>query len=304
MMSASPALPLFVLVGPTASGKSGAAVPVARALDAEIISLDSMALYRGMDIGTDKPRDLGGVRHHLLDLLEPTERFDLARFLAAADAAITGIRERNHRVLVVGGTGLYLMGLLKGVFGGAPRDPAFRATLSGVSGDTLHARLLEIDEATAARVHKNDRRRIVRALEVHAVTGKPLSELQTQFEGEDRYASVVAGVRRTRDDLRRRARLRIDQMWAEGLVEEVRGLELGDTAGQAVGYKEVAGFLSGEYDEEEAKRLVLRNTMRLVRRQGTWFKRFDVTWVDASPTDDAGTLCPKLLEIYRGATTP
>jgi len=93
-------------------------------------------------------------------------------------------------------------------------------------------------------------------------------------------------------------------MWAEGLVEEVRGLELGDTAGQAVGYKEVAGFLAGEYDEEEAKRLVLRNTMRLVRRQGTWFKRFDVNWVDASPTDDAGTLYPKLLEIYRGATTP
>ncbi|MEE8107209.1 MAG: tRNA (adenosine(37)-N6)-dimethylallyltransferase MiaA [Planctomycetota bacterium] len=296
--------PIFVLVGPTASGKSGSAIPVAKELGAEIVSLDSMALYRGMDIGTDKPRDLHGVRHHLLDLLDPAERFDLARYLADADAAISGIRERNKRVLIVGGTGLYLMGLLKGVFGGAPRDPAFRATLSGVAADTLHARLREVDEATAARVHQNDRRRIVRALEVHAVTGRPLSELQTQFEGEDRYASVVAGVRRSRDDLRRRARLRIDQMWAEGLVEEVRGLELGDTAGQAVGYKEVAGFLAGEYDEGEAKRLVLRNTMRLIRRQGTWFKRFDVHWVDAGPTDDPAALCPKLIAIYRGDATP
>ncbi len=291
--------PLLVLVGPTASGKSGAAIPLARQLDAEIVSLDSMLLYRGMDIGTDKPDDKGGVPHHLVDCLEPTETFDLARYLGRADEAIADIKSRKKRILVVGGTGLYLMGLLKGIFQGPPPDPELRARLDALSPDAIFHRLAAADPDSLNRIHPHDRRRQRRALEVFEQTGVPLSKLQTQFQQKDRYPGIFAGIRRPRGELHERIRRRVDAMWAAGLVDEVRGLELGPTAAQAVGYKEVAGFLRGEYDEAEARRLVVRNTVRLVRRQNTWFKRFPVEWVDAG--DD---LVERLLVVYRGSATP
>jgi tRNA dimethylallyltransferase len=290
--------PLFVLVGPTAGGKSRAAVPVARELGAEIVSLDSMLLYRGMDIGTDKPAT-GGVPHWLIDLLDPSERFDLRRYIEQADRAIADITARGRRVLVVGGTGLYLRGLLKGVFEGVAREPGFRARLAGTEAPVLHARLEEVDPAAAARIHRNDRRRIVRALEVYAVTGRPLSELQTQFEGPDRYAAIFAGLAWPRRALRERVRARVAEMFRAGLVAEVSGLELGPTAAQAVGYKEVLGALAGEYDMDEARRLIERNTMRLARRQATWFKRFPIRWVDGTAED----VVARLLAVYRGSTS-
>jgi len=290
--------PLYVLVGTTAAGKSRVALPVARALDAEIVSLDSMLVYRGLDVGTDKPRDRGGIPHHLIDLLDPSERFDLRRYLEQADAAIADIRARGRRVLVVGGTGLYLMGLLKGVFEGPPRDPALRERLGREEAPQLHARLAVVDPATAARLHPNDRRRITRALEVFLATGLPLRELQTQFEGPDRYAAVLAGLRLPPDVLRARVRARIDAMLQAGLVEEVSGLALGPTASQAVGYKEVLGALEGRYDLAEARRLIERNTLRLARRQRTWFRRFPVTWVDGTAPDAA----ERVLAVYRGST--
>ncbi len=274
----TPVPAIFVLVGPTASGKTACAIEVAPVLDAEIVSLDSMLLYRGMDIGTDKPRDQGGVRHHLIDLLDPTDRFDLARYIEQADAAIADIHARGKRALIVGGTGLYLMGLLKGVFEGAPRDPAYRATLAEIPAPDLHGRLTEVDPTTAKKLHPNDRRRITRALEVWRTTGTPLSALQTQFDGPDRYDAVLVGLQADREHLRARIRARIDEMFRDGLVEEVAGLTLGDTAGQGVGYKEIVAMLAGEHDEAEARRLIERNTVRLVRRQSTWFKRFDITW--------------------------
>lgn len=273
---------LLVLVGPTASGKSGVAIPVARALDAEIVSIDSMLLYRGMDIGTDKPQDTGGVRHHLIDLLDPSERFDLRHYIDLADAAIADIRARGKQALVVGGTGLYLMGLLKGVFEGAPRDEEFRTRMAPQTSAVLHGRLREVDPTTADRVHPNDRRRILRALEVYETTGVPLSQLQQQFDGPDRYETRIAGIQRDRTELKRRIETRVDAMLAAGLVDEVAGLDLGPTASQAVGYKEIAGFLRGEYDLTEARRLIVSHTIRLVRRQGTWFKRFAVHWTDGS----------------------
>lgn len=290
--------PLFVLVGPTAGGKSSAAVPLARELGAEIVSLDSMLLYRGMDIGTDKPAT-GGVKHWLIDLLDPQERFDLRRYIAEAERAIADITARGRRVLVVGGTGLYLQGLLKGVFEGVARDPELRARLADVEPAALHARLEEVDPEAAARIHENDRRRIVRALEVHAATGRPLSALQTQFEGPDRYAAVIAGLAWPRPALKARVRARVAAMLEAGLVDEVAGLELGPTAAQAVGYKEVLGALRGDYDLEEARRLIERNTMRLARRQATWFKRFPIRWVDGAAPD----VVERILAIYRGSTS-
>ncbi|MHC4973023.1 MAG: tRNA (adenosine(37)-N6)-dimethylallyltransferase MiaA [Planctomycetota bacterium] len=290
--------PLFVLVGPTAGGKSRAAVPVARELGAEIVSLDSMLLYKGMNIGTDKPAT-GGVPHHLIDLLDPQERFDLRRYIEEADRAIADITARGRRVLVVGGTGLYLQGLLKGVFEGVARDAELRARLADTEPAVLHARLREVDPEAADRIHENDRRRIVRALEVHAATGRPLSALQTQFEGPDRYPAILAGLAWPRRALKQRVKTRVEAMFRAGLVDEVSGLALGPTAAQAVGYKEVSGALRGDYDLEEARRLIERNTMRLARRQATWFKRFPIRWVDGAAAD----VVARLLAVYRGSTS-
>jgi len=282
--------PLLVLVGPTASGKSSAAIPVARALDAEVVSLDSMLLYRGMDIGTDKPRETGGVPHHLVDLLDPSERFDVRRYIDLAETAIGEIRARGRRVLVVGGTGLYLMALLKGVFEGPRCNAPLRARLADLESPELHRRLAAVDPETAGALHPNDRRRITRALEVFEATGRSLREQQTQFEGPDRHAAAIAGIRWPRAQLAQRIRQRVAAMFDAGLVDEVRRLDLGPTASQAVGYKEVLGALRGEYDLAEARRLVERNTLRLARRQETWFKRFPVRWIDGAAEDVVGRL--------------
>jgi len=290
--------PLLVLVGPTASGKSAAAIPVARALQAEILSLDSMLLYRGMDIGTDKPLDHGGIPHHGIDLLDPTEMFDTRRYLESAEAAIADIHGRGRDVLIVGGTALYLVSLLKGMFEGPPRDEQLRARLAQEESPALHERLAQVDPAMAARLHPNDRRRITRALEVHTLTGTPLSEQQIEWSGPDRFESRIAGVRRPREVVRARIERRVDEMLERGLVEEVRQLELGPTAAQGVGYKEVLGHLRGEYDLAEARRLIIRNTGRLARRQATWFKRLGVHWVDG----DDPNLIEQLLAFYRGST--
>ena len=277
-MSAPAYAPLCVLVGPTAAGKSSVALRVARALDAEVVSLDSMLLYRGMDIGTDKPTDTGGVPHHLVDLLEPEEDFDLRRYIDEADAAIAAIRGRGRRVLVVGGTGLYLMGLLKGVFDGPPRDPALPARL----GQEETARLQQ--RPTAPN------------------TQAPQPTQQRQFDGPDRYENVIAGLAVPRDTLRRRIAERVDAMFHAGLVAEVERLRprLGRTASQAVGYKEVAAALDGAWDMAEARTRVVRHTVRLARRQATWFKRFPVHWVDGTAPDAAD----RVLAVYRAAPSP
>jgi tRNA dimethylallyltransferase len=293
-----------VLVGPTASGKSSVSIPVARALDAEIVSLDSMSLYRGMDIGTAKPqaeymdRSTGGVPHHLIDLLDPTERFDTRRYIDSAEAAIADIRARGREVLVVGGTALYLVSLLKGMFEGPPRDADLRTRLAEEEPARLHERLAQVDPAMAERLHPNDRRRITRALEVFELTGRPLSEQQEQWDRPDRFPSRIAGLFRPRDELRARIEARVDTMLATGLVEEVRGLELGPTASQAVGYKEILGHLRGQFDLAEARRLMVRNTGRLARRQTTWFARLPVHWVDAHAPDRV----EQLIEFYRGSS--
>lgn len=292
--------PICVLVGPTASGKSSAALAIAPALDAEIVSLDSMLLYRGMDIGTDKPTPTRAVPHHLVDVLDPSERFDLKRYLEAADAAIADIRARGRQVLVVGGTGLYLMGLLKGVFEGVPRDAALRSRVASLDNQELHDLLAERDPESANRLHPNDRRRIIRALEAMEATGSPMGALQTQFSGPDRYAARIAGIRVPRPILRERIVRRVDAMFRAGLVAEVKALAgtLGPTAAQAVGYKEVIEALEGRTDLDHARERIVSHTVRLMRRQGTWFKRFDVRWFEGETPDLAGNLTA----YFRGTT--
>ena len=243
------------LTGPTASGKTAVGVELARLLDAEIIALDSMTLYHGMDIGTAKPTasERDEVPHHLIDVLDPWEDSSVAWYRTKALAAAEAIAGRGKRVLFVGGTGLYLKALLRGLFDGPGADPSIRAALEDEAerdGDaSLHARLAALDPASAARLHPNDRRRVVRAIEVVATTGRPLSAWQT---GHDQPAPVsvrVFALQRPRDELYTRINQRVEAMFASGLVEEVERLQngrhpLGAIAAQAVGYREVLSHLA------------------------------------------------------------
>jgi len=283
-MSSTPAMDCWFLTGPTAAGKTGVGVELARRINAEIVSLDSMTLYREMDIGTAKPSDAErrAVPHHLIDVIGPHEEYSLARYVEAAHRCIDEIRARAREVLFVGGTPLYLKGLLRGIFKGPPADWDFRETLQEESrqhgSEMLHQRLAKVDPVAARRLHPNDTRRIIRALEVYEKTGRTISELQRQFEvGRPADACRVFVLDWPRDQLYDRINRRVDQMFAAGLVEEV-GRLLGATrppsrtARQAVGYRETIEHLEGKRTLPETIDLVKRHTRQFAKRQSTWFR--------------------------------
>ncbi|HPD15581.1 MAG TPA: tRNA (adenosine(37)-N6)-dimethylallyltransferase MiaA [Planctomycetota bacterium] len=289
---------LWFLVGPTASGKTAVGIEVALRIGAEVLSLDSMSLYRGMDIGTAKPSpaDRARVAHHLIDLAEPHEAFSTGRYLEAAEAAIAGVAARGNRPLFVGGTALYLKALTEGLFQGPAADWELRNRLiaeAEVKGAAaLHQRLQAVDPAAASRIHPNDLRRIVRALEVHESTGRPISEQQTQFGSPSpRFECALAGIRRERDELYDRINRRVDAMFAAGLVEEVRALlarpgGISHSAAQFVGYREVIAHLRGELTLAETIERMKTRTRQFAKRQGTWFRSFpQIRWVHAHPDD-------------------
>jgi tRNA dimethylallyltransferase len=283
-MSSTPAAECWFLTGPTAAGKTRVGVELARRIGAEIISLDSMALYRGMDIGTAKPAaaEQRAVPHHLIDLLEPHRQFSLAQYLEAAQDKIDQIRGRGCQVLFVGGTPLYLKGLLRGIFGGPPADWTLRTRLAEEAerrgANWLYQRVAQVDPAVAERLHPNDTRRLIRALEVFEKTGRPISAWQTQFEsGRPAETCRVFVLDWPRNQLHARINRRVDRMFAQGLVDEVRELlarplPLSKTARQAVGYREVIEHLEGGRDLGETIELVKTRTRRLARRQCTWFR--------------------------------
>lgn len=274
----------WFLTGPTASGKTAAGVALARRLDAEVISLDSMAIYRGMDIGTAKPAaaEQGGVPHHLIDIVDPHEEFSVAQYVAAAEAAVREIAARGRAPLFVGGTPLYLKALLRGIFEGPPADWSLRRDLEAIAerdGDeALHKRLAVVDPASARRLHMRDRRRVIRALEVYELSGKTITELQQQFDkaraAEDCRVFTLVW---PREQLVERIDRRVDAMFAAGLVDEVRSLlgagsAIGRTAGQAVGYREVLEHLRGDRGLSETIELVKLRTRQFAKRQMTWFR--------------------------------
>jgi tRNA dimethylallyltransferase len=274
----------WFLTGPTAVGKTAVSLALAERIGAEIVSMDSMAIYRGMDIGTAKPttKERRQVPHHLIDLVEPKEDFSLAQYVDAAHAVATEIRGRGNEVLFAGGTPLYLKGLLRGIFQGPPADWEFRhaiiADAETNAPDWLQTRLRAVDPAAAARLHSNDTRRLVRALEVFHLTGRPISELQKQFDrATPANECRVFVLDRPKAELLARIDRRVDAMFAEGLVDEVRGLlaqpqPLSKTARQAVGYAETIDYLEGRHDLATAIELVKTHSRQLAKRQATWFR--------------------------------
>jgi tRNA dimethylallyltransferase len=279
----------LVLTGPTGSGKSQLAVELAERLGAEVVSMDSMALYRGMDVGTAKP-DAGQrrrVTHHLIDVLDPWESASVAWWLERAADACRDIESRGKRALFVGGTPLYLKALLHGLFDGPPADAELRRRLTEeVERDgsaALHARLAAVDPASAARLHPNDARRVIRALEVWQLTGRPLSDWQTQWPG---LRTQDSGLRTPsvfrldlpRDELYARIDARVLQMFADDLLDEAAALRrlphpLSREAAQAVGYREAFAHLDGLVPREETVRLIQMHSRRLAKRQLAWFRQ-------------------------------
>jgi len=283
-MPAPAARDCWFLTGQTASGKSAAGIELAARIGAEIVSMDSMALYRAVDIGTAKPNSAERQRvpHHLIDVLEPDQEYSLAQYLDAAEDCVRQIRSRGREVLFVGGTPLYLKGLLRGIFRGPPADWELRRQLEDQSRQSepgfLHGRLAEVDPQAARRIHPNDTRRLVRAMEVFLKTGQPISSLQQQFEiGSPPEACRVFVLDWPREELLIRIDRRVDRMFANGLVEEVRGLlarprPLSQTARQALGYREVIEHLEGRRDLAQTIEEVKTHTRQFSKRQGTWFR--------------------------------
>lgn len=277
----------WFLAGPTASGKSELALELACRLNAEIVALDSMSLYRDMNIGTAKSsREMqAAVPHHLIDIIDPHEEFSLAQFVTTAATACGDIRSRGKTPLFVGGTGLYLRGILRGVFEGPPADWDYRRRLeleaTREDPGFLHRQLQDVDAPTATRLHPNDARRIIRALEVRHLTGQPLSSQQREgpLPPEVRPPHVF-WISPPRDWLHARINARVDWMMRAGLVEEVqmllqRALPLSRTARQALGYKEVIDCLESNGDFEECADLIQRRTRQFAKRQCTWFRNLE-----------------------------
>lgn len=300
--------PLLCLVGPTAAGKSALALELAERHGAEIVSVDSALAYRGMDIGSAKPsaEEQARVRHWLIDLREPTQPWSAADFVTDAEAAIADIEARGKRPLLVGGTMLYLRALLQGLSQLPAADPAIRARLAVElatrGAGELHAELAGIDPAAAARIHRNDPQRLLRALEVYRQTGMPLSELQAAWQGAPRRPGVLLALSPAdRSLLHRRIGERFDAMLAAGFLDEVRALmarpgvhrEL--PAMRAVGYRQAWGHLAGEYDLARCRELAIHATRQLAKRQLTWLRGTPgVEWFDPTDARQVAALCSRV----------
>ena len=284
---------LVAVVGPTATGKSDLGVALARALGGEVINADAMQLYRGMDIGTAKltPAERAGVPHHLLDVLDVTETASVAEYQRSARAVVEQLLEQGRTPVLVGGSGLYVQAVVD-EFDFPGTDPALRASLEAVLAErgpaAMHARLAELDPAAAAAVLVTNGRRIVRALEVIALTGRPFPARLPTAQAP-RYDAVLLGVDRPTAELDERVARRVARMFAAGLVDETRvllgcGLREGRTASRALGYQQVIAALDGKGELSAAAAETVRATRRFVRRQRSWFRRDKrIHWLTAGP---------------------
>lgn len=284
---------IIFLVGPTAIGKSALAVSLAKKISAEIISLDSMQVYEGMDIVSSQPTKVMQkcIPHHLLGFVSPENEFNVAAYRKLALQKIRQIHKRKKIPLFVGGTGLYMSVLMDGIFEEVKKDEALRKKLyqqeKKRGSEFLYDKLLAVDKEAAAKIHPHDARRIIRALEVYTLTGKPISELWRKRRGlSEKYEIRIFGLNKDRQELYEDINARIETMFQQGLVEEVRRVckkKISLTCSQAIGLKEVRGYLEGNYDLAFAQELMKKNTRNYAKRQMTWFRKDKrIFWLDVT----------------------
>ncbi len=299
---------IIFLVGPTASGKSGAANELAREINAEIVSADSMQVYRGMDILSAKPdiKEQKQISHYLIDILEPSEEYSAAIFRNKALKCIEDIIARKKIPLFVGGTGLYVKALTKGLFSDNGKDEKLRKELAQEAkhkgNACLYERLQAVDPRAAEKIHPNDMRRIIRALEVYELSSRTITELKTEIEGlDEKYEFKIFAIERERRELYGRIELRVEKMFEAGLVDEVKrliALPLSHTAKQALGIKQISAYLNKECSLDFAKDLLKRDTRRFAKRQLTWFRaEKDIVWTPAEPETTPQELSAKILSF-------
>ena len=309
-------IPLFVLVGPTATGKTEIAVILAQHWHGEVVSADSMLVYKSMDIGTAKPslQERQGIVHHMIDVVEPEEEFTVARYMGMAKQAIEEIAHRGKLPMLVGGTGLYIQSIIETVnFGLAKPDGQIREALMHLieekGKEYVHTMLQQVDPVTACRLHPNDVKRVVRALEVYQKTGKPMSQMIMHHE-DSPYDLYVFGLTMDRQKLYTKINQRVDKMIQEGLVEEVKHLwESGCheefTSMQGLGYKEMLAYIKGEISFLEAVEKLKQGTRRLAKRQLTWFKRDKrIQWIVVDHYQNAGEVAQKIIDLAAGIPRP
>ena len=299
---------LIVVIGPTAVGKTSVALSLARRLNGEIISGDSMSVYKGLDIGTAKPsmEERSEVPHHLIDVLSPEERFSAADFSERAALSISDITGRGKMPILAGGTGLYTEALLEGYsFGGSGEDPGYRSELMKIAeekgGEALYTILREKDPVAAERIEPRNIKRVIRAIEASKSGDGGIRERHSQMGESLRYNAFVAGLRRERKELYDRINLRVEAMFRAGLMEEVRrllneGVSPDAPAMQGIGYKETLAFIRGEIKEEEAVERIKISTRHFAKRQMTWYRRMPyIRWYDADNISEEA-LTGRLLE--------
>lgn len=302
--------PLLIILGPTAVGKTDISVQVAKEINGEIISADSMLIYRYMNIGTAKPteEEMEGVPHHLIDIIYPDQPFSVADYCVEAEKIIKEVRNRGKLPMLVGGTALYLKAFTeKYSFPEIQSDLELRDRLQEEAqkygNEYLHQKLSQIDPPTAQRLHPNDLRRIIRAIEIHQLTGVPLS-IQAKKEKQSNHHLVVIGLIRPREEIYQRINKRVDQMIELGLVEEVdQLLKMGYSPDlvsmQGLGYKEIVSYLTGQYSLERATELLKRNTRHFAKRQLTWFrKEEDIYWVDLSKFNVKEGVIEEIVKVF------
>lgn len=305
---------LYIITGATASAKTDVALYISSRIDTEIISADSMQVYRGMDIGTSKvPLNIRKViPHYLIDILDPWESYNLGMYVKDVKAIVSTRSKKGRLLLVVGGAGLYIKGLTNGVFNGPSADPSIRNRLKIMAQEKgtvyLHNLLKKVDPVTAIRLHPDDQKRVIRAFEVYEKTGISISKLQEQWTNcEPGFDYSIFVINRSKDDLYKRIDNRVEKMFGQGLVDEVKSLMnnprgLSKEAQQAVGYKETLRYLiDRELGLDQTKDLIKQNTRNLAKRQITWFKGLHHTnWIDVKPEDDVEIIGNKILkEIER-----
>jgi len=304
--------PLLVIAGPTGVGKTALSLALAERLNGEIVSADSMQVYRGMDIGTAKATaaERARVPHHLIDVCEPTEPFDVAVYTELAEAAVRDIQSRGKLPIVVGGTGFYIQALLKGLdFSEGAQDPVFREEMNRladeVGNEALHRLLEKADPAAAAAIHPNNRKRVIRAMEYFRETGRRLSETNEEQKGQaPKHPALLIVLTLPREELYRRIDRRVDGMLAAGLREEVaalqeRGCRRGMVSMQALGYKEILDELDGLLTPEEAEAKIRQESRRYAKRQLTWFRREkSAVWLDKSQFGSEEELTEETVRLW------